>query len=356
MADGGEDCSDWLRSWNQFEQQCVEEVEGEGNMEERLAGEREDVAQKLWLSFQNSATAVAQLYKDRGQGSHVWQVFQNAAQAVTLLYKDSIDANKRSEDFGIQCGYQRRTRDVVAWAKKRRRHIRREELLAFLCGKTVPSRTGSRSPPRSAPGEPRLGMLFVPSDRGQGSHVWQVFQNAAQAVTLLYKDSIDANKRSEDFGIQCGYQRRTRDVVAWAKKRRRHIRREELLAFLCGKTVPSRTGSRSPPRSARESPRLGSQEYAPSHQSEIDLQPFKDAIALQGLNGAMASFGLRTPTSPSHNMHSTPSRRRNLGELHAFISEEFANHMDSNSPNGRKRSSGNDLLGDSPVHKRSRHL
>ncbi|CAH1273213.1 C16orf72 [Branchiostoma lanceolatum] len=256
MADGGEDCSDWLRSWNQFEQQCVEEVEGEGNMEERLAGEREDVAQKLWLSFQNSATAVAQLYKDRGQGSHVWQVFQNAAQAVTLLYKDSIDANKRSDDFGIQCGYQRRTRDVVAWAKKRRRHIRREELLAFLCGKTVPSRTGSRSPPRST----------------------------------------------------------------------------------------------------RDSPRLGSQEYAPSHQSEIDLQPFKDAIALQGLNGAMASFGLRTPTSPSHNMHSTPSRRRNLGELHAFISEEFANHMDSNSPNGRKRSSGNDILGDSPVHKRSRHL
>ena len=65
MADGGEDCSDWLRSWNQFEQQCVEEVEGEGNMEERLAGEREDVAQKLWLSFQNSATAVAQLYKGK---------------------------------------------------------------------------------------------------------------------------------------------------------------------------------------------------------------------------------------------------------------------------------------------------
>ncbi|KAI8494756.1 hypothetical protein Bbelb_273610 [Branchiostoma belcheri] len=235
MADGGEDCSDWLRSWNQFEQQCVEEVEGEGNMEERLAGEREDVAQKLWLSFQNSATAIV------GR--------------------------------------------------------------APMCGRCF------RTQPRLSPS-----------------------------------------------CTKCGYQRRTRDVVAWAKKRRRHIRREELLAFLCGKTVPSRTGSRSPPRSARESPRLGSQEYAPSHQSEIDLQPFKDAIALQGLNGAMASFGLRTPTSPSHNMHSTPSRRRNLGELHAFISEEFANHMDSNSPNGRKRSSGNDLLGDSPVHKRSRHL
>lgn len=39
--------------------------------------------------------------------------------------------------------------------------------------------------------------------------------------------------------MQAGYQRRTREVLNWAR-RRRHFRREELLAFLAGKTPPHR--------------------------------------------------------------------------------------------------------------------
>ncbi|XP_032086343.1 UPF0472 protein C16orf72 homolog isoform X2 [Thamnophis elegans] len=106
--------------------------------------------QKLWHLFQNSATAVAQLYKDRvcqQPGLSLWVPFQNAATAVTNLYKESVDAHQRSFDVGIHIGYQRRNKDVLAWVKKRRRTIRREDLISFLCGKAPPPRN-SRAPPR----------------------------------------------------------------------------------------------------------------------------------------------------------------------------------------------------------------
>ena len=50
----------WL---NSFEEECIEELHSETNMEEALEKQRELSEQKLWLQFQNSATAIAQLYK-----------------------------------------------------------------------------------------------------------------------------------------------------------------------------------------------------------------------------------------------------------------------------------------------------
>lgn len=50
---------------------------------------------------------------------------------------------------------------------------------------------------------------------------------------------MESVRRSGEIGIQAGYQRRTREVLNWAR-RRRHIRREELIAFLAGKTPPPR--------------------------------------------------------------------------------------------------------------------
>ncbi|MBN3285768.1 CP072 protein, partial [Polyodon spathula] len=134
----------WFSKW---ERQCLAEAEQEEPSEE----EAEGGPQKLWHLFQNSATAVAQLYKDRvcqqQGGLSLWVPFQNAATAVTNLYKESVDAHQRSYDLGIQIGYQRRNKDVLAWVKKRRRTIRREDLISFLCGKAPPPRT-SRAPPR----------------------------------------------------------------------------------------------------------------------------------------------------------------------------------------------------------------
>ncbi|XP_050018462.1 HUWE1-associated protein modifying stress responses 1 isoform X3 [Alexandromys fortis] len=143
----------WFSKW---ERQCLAEAEQDEQLSPELqeeaaaAAQPEHKQQKLWHLFQNSATAVAQLYKDRvcqQPGLSLWVPFQNAATAVTNLYKESVDTHQRSFDIGIQIGYQRRNKDVLAWVKKRRRTIRREDLISFLCGKVPPPRN-SRAPPR----------------------------------------------------------------------------------------------------------------------------------------------------------------------------------------------------------------
>ncbi|NP_955896.2 HUWE1-associated protein modifying stress responses [Danio rerio] len=246
----------WFSKW---ERQCLAEAEQEEPAEE----ETDQSQQKLWHLFQNSATAVAQLYKDRvcqqQQGLSLWVPFQNAATAVTNLYKESVDAHQRSYELGIQIGHQRRNKDVLAWVKKRRRTIRREDLISFLCGKAPPPRS-SRAPPRLA--------MVSPS-----------------------------------------------------------------------RPTPSETSS----------------------SVETDLQPFREAIALHGLSGAMASISMRSgaPGSPTHlSASSAPSRRRNGlhdVDLNTFIAEEMALHLDNGT---RKRSSAqcNDVITDSPTHKRNRMI
>jgi len=55
LADG------WLTD---FEAECLEDVDNsESNMEDSLQRETDFAFQKLFLQFQNSATAIAQLYK-----------------------------------------------------------------------------------------------------------------------------------------------------------------------------------------------------------------------------------------------------------------------------------------------------
>ena len=52
-------------------------------------------------------------------------------------------------------------------------------------------------------------------------------------------DSSDGLKRTNEAAIHCGYQRRTREIADWARKKsRRYIRREELLSYLAGKPPP----------------------------------------------------------------------------------------------------------------------
>ncbi|NWQ89126.1 CP072 protein, partial [Burhinus bistriatus] len=203
----------------------------------------------------------------------------------------------------------------------------------------------------------------LPADRvcqQPGLSLWVPFQNAATAVTNLYKESVDAHQRSFDVGIQIGYQRRNKDVLAWVKKRRRTIRREDLISFLCGKVPPPRN-SRAPPRLTVVSPnRATSTETSSS--VETDLQPFREAIALHGLSGAMASISVRssTPGSPTHvSSGSNASRRRNGlhdVDLNTFISEEMALHLDNGGTRKRTSAQCGDVITDSPTHKRNRMI
>jgi len=149
----------WISNW---ERQCEIELENEPDLEGQVLSERDLSTQKLWYLFQNSATNVAQLFKDRNQPQVLWLPFQTAAGTITSLYKESTEALRRSSDLGMQAGYQRRTREVLAWAKKRRRHIRREELIAFLSGKPVPSSGGTQPRQRMGP-RPRVCLDGPPS-------------------------------------------------------------------------------------------------------------------------------------------------------------------------------------------------
>lgn len=72
-------------------------------------------------------------------------------------------------------------------------------------------------------------------------------------------------------------------MLAWVKKRRRTIRREDLISFLCGKAPPHRS-SRANPRLTMMAPSRANSPAETGSSVEADLQPFREAIALHGEN------------------------------------------------------------------------
>ncbi|XP_023161419.1 uncharacterized protein LOC111593072 [Drosophila hydei] len=144
-------------SW--LEEQCHREINGQNDEYEReFVRQRDNYLSTVWGAFQDSATAVAQLYRERSSNTFssetgaLWLPFQTAAGTVTTLYKESCDGLKRTSDAAIQCGYQRRTRELADWARsKKRRMIRREDLLAYLAGKPLPTQPTNPHANRRSP-------------------------------------------------------------------------------------------------------------------------------------------------------------------------------------------------------------
>ena len=123
-----------------LEEQLIQESEADGDLEQQLLTEKELVAQRLWIAFQDSATAVAHLFRDCQQhnGLAAWAPFHDSANAITQLYKGSAEVCRQCMECGVRYGQRKKTKDIVAWAKKKRRLIKREELLAFLLDKPYP--------------------------------------------------------------------------------------------------------------------------------------------------------------------------------------------------------------------------
>ncbi|XP_059470540.1 HUWE1-associated protein modifying stress responses [Neocloeon triangulifer] len=141
-----EDKEEDLEPLKYLEHQCAAQIEAQPDLEAQLGIDREAATQRLWAGFHNSAAAIAHLYRERCHGAELWLPFQTAAGTVTALYKDSNDSIRRVCDMGLQAGYQKRNKEVLSWARRRRHLIRREELIAYLAGRSLPPRPHRSSP------------------------------------------------------------------------------------------------------------------------------------------------------------------------------------------------------------------
>lgn len=271
MAERNDELDSWITNW---ERQCIEEIERAPDLESQIQNERDTSSQKLWLLFQNSATCVAQLYKDRQHGVSLWVPFQNAASSVTNLYKECLETQRRVSDLGFQSGYQRRNKDVLAWAKKRKRHIRREDLLAFLSGKAPHHHHHHYHHHGNWGGSPRPRLCLEPGS--------------------------------------------LRGVVAAA--------------------APS---SRLITPGAGERPAGGGQ----GDPDDVDLDTFREALAISSALGSSRNHGGGGVSPPGF---------RSAASLSSFIAEEFARHVESRKRNAPGSTSPGDVVMDSPTHKRPR--
>jgi len=119
----------WLSSW---ETSIVNELESRHLPD--LETESVNVQQKLWMDFQNTATSIAQLYVERGGQD----TFRIAAFQATNLYKEGLESGRRLAEIAFRLAEIRRTKELLSWAKKRRRFIRRDELIGALAGVRKP--------------------------------------------------------------------------------------------------------------------------------------------------------------------------------------------------------------------------
>uniref|UniRef100_A0A1A9Z2K6 Uncharacterized protein n=1 Tax=Glossina pallidipes TaxID=7398 RepID=A0A1A9Z2K6_GLOPL len=146
-----------------YEERCHHEINAQNEeIEREYVQHRDSSLSQVWSAFQDSATAVAHPYRERSSTIYpdtgaLWLPFQTAGGTVTTLYKEPCEGVKGSDDAAIQCGYQRRTCELAEWARsKKRRTIRREDLLAYLAGKPLPPLTTSHNNRRSPKPEQSL--------------------------------------------------------------------------------------------------------------------------------------------------------------------------------------------------------
>lgn len=248
--------------------------------------------------------------------------------------------------------------------------------------------------------------LTLLADRHQGVSLWMPFQSAAGSVTALMKDCQESQKRIMELSVQLGIQRRNKEMLGWLKKKRGTIRRDELVAFICGKSrsfnrpassnwtsrhrLPEQIGNNNPGSQSNPLRSPGhhnltfnclslSDTAPPTANENNDLQTFREALALSGkyfiraihdYDIAQLPLVIRTPqaTMTASNSGSRRSSQKtssaqfgvnigsqnasSLAELNAFITEEFTRHVEAK----KRSSSSSDVTMSSPTHKKPKYL
>lgn len=91
-------------------------------------------------------------------------------------------------------------------------------------------------------------------------------------------DSNESIRRTSDLAHQAGHQRRTKELLSWARRRRHLIRREELIAYLAGRNLPAR------PHRASPRPKMLHEGQPVANPLEDNLNTFREALALSGMS------------------------------------------------------------------------
>lgn len=136
------------------------------------------------------------------------------------------------------------------------------------------------------------------------------------------------------MGKQCGYQKRNRELLNWAKRKRTLIRREDLLSYLSGKPPPPRRENHH--HHHRVSPRPRNISPPPSVMHATHNQPPGDD-SLNTFTEALARSTTRRPLGGA--------------DLCAFITGEIQRHTT------KRPASPSDVTMGSPSHqKRPRYM
>lgn len=99
----------------------VTDTDDQDSLDEKIDSEQRMRNHQLWLSFQNAACCITQLYHERSQTNiPPWVPFQNAASNLTSLYRDCLESQKRFAKIGYQIGRRKRMRDFNKSIKKRK--------------------------------------------------------------------------------------------------------------------------------------------------------------------------------------------------------------------------------------------
>jgi len=236
----------------------------------------------------------------------MWLPFQSAASNVTNMYRECMDSQKKLSELCIQTGVQRRNQDILKWLKKKKRStIRRDELISFICGKSIKGGHSnihsnihvSRSPRRMTDG----------------------FQSSVPtSVNSVFSSSLSQNHADHRHSLHS-------------------LRSPQNLTFSC--LSLSDAGAVG-----------GSNSNSNVSDAATDLQPFRDALALSTLSPPSATVTNSTRRARSHGGGS-PSRE-DLQELNAFMADEFSRNLDSK----KRPFSATDVVMSSPTHKKPKYL
>jgi len=139
MSNNGEDYK-YYDSCEFNEHLMNNHLDCESKKEVQCLEKKKELEQKAKSNFSNTASAVAQLYKDgcsERREDH-WISFQNAAEHTTMMYKDFTEGLKGYCEAADRYAVSKARKEIYFWLKRKKKIIRKDELMKFLAGSSPP--------------------------------------------------------------------------------------------------------------------------------------------------------------------------------------------------------------------------